>query len=271
MGSEKQIKQQRTNKHIVVLRMSQLLVLMLILLASEFSVRYGLINKLFLAEPSQIWNRLIYMLAHGLLIQHVIVTMKEFAVGFGISAVTGISLGVLFVVFPKLEEFLDVFISALMAIPKVAIIPLLIVWFGIGFVSKVVLVFLFCFFNILYNTVTGAKQTREDHLKVARVFKATQTQTVFKVIIPSALPNIINGLRVSAAGGLTGVLFSEMIAAKDGLGYLLSEAQQVLNTPQLYLVIILVTLISVSIVSLINVLETIICHNWQPRVSAGNR
>ena len=164
---------------------------------------------------------------------------------------------------PKTEEYGNVFCAAIMAIPKVAILPLLILWFGIGFTSKVVLIFLFSVFTILYNTVTGAKQCKESYLKVARVFEATRTQTVLEVVIPSALPSIFNGLRLAAATAFTGVVFSEMQSAKAGVGYLLSEAQGLLNTPRVFFLIILITIMSVIFVKLITLIEYIFCHQWR--------
>ena len=157
---------------------------------------------------------------------------------------------------------MNVFCAAIMAVPKTAILPLLIIWFGIGFKSKVVLIFLFCVFTILYNTLTGAKQTRNEYLKVARVFGASSLQTVFKVMVPSALPSMFNGLKLSAATALTGVIFSEMQSAREGLGYLLTEAQNNLNTPRVFFIIILVTILSVLFVKIISILEYSVCHKW---------
>ncbi len=111
--------------------------------------------------------------------------------------------------------------------------------------------------------MTGAKQTKAEHLKVSRVFKANRAQVVFKVLLPSALPSIFTGLRVTAATTITGVIFAEMVASRGGAGYLLSEAQQVLNTPELFLVIIIVTIISVLFVALINFIEYLACHKWR--------
>jgi len=242
---------------------SQLGIIIAILVSAEIAVYGEYVNRIFLASPSQIVNELVYMLQQNTLLPNLNITLQEAIVGYGLSALTGIVIGVLFVTFPKLEALLSPFFSAIMAVPKTAIMPLLVVWFGIGFKSKVLMVFLFCMFTIMFNTISGAKQTRVEHLKVARVFKATRTQTVFKVMLPSALPSIFTGLRVTAATAITGVIFSEMTAAKGGAGYLLNEAQAVLNTPELYLVVIIVTLISVLFVSIVNLVEHIMCRNWR--------
>lgn len=259
---EKKIRKSK-NRQPAWVTISQFGIILAILVSTEIAVSRGYVNKIFLASPTQIANELVYMLQQNSLLPQLSVTLQEALLGYGISAVTGIVIGVLFVTFPKLEALFSPFFSAVMAIPKTAIMPLLIVWFGIGFKSKVVMVFLFCMFTVLFNTVSGAKQTRAEHLKVARVFKATRTQIVFKVMIPSALPSIFTGLRVTAATAITGVIFAEMTASKGGAGYLLNEAQAVLNTPELYLVVIIVTILSVLFVGVVNLVERIICRNWR--------
>ncbi|MGI6005285.1 MAG: ABC transporter permease [Christensenellales bacterium] len=229
----------------------------------EFAVTRGFVNKIFLAAPTQIVNELFYMLRQNTLLPQLLLTIQQALVGYLISAAAGVTIGVLFVTFPKVEAVFSPFFSAVMAVPKTAIMPLLIVWFGIGFQSKVVMVVLFCMFTVLFNTVSGAKQTRVEHLKVSRVFKATRTQIVFKVMLPSALPSIFTGLRVTAATAITGVIFAEMTASKGGAGYLLNQAQSVLNTPGLYLVVIIVTVLSVLFVGLVNFIEFVVCRNWK--------
>lgn len=243
--------------------LSQLGIIAVLLISVEIAVKKGYVNQIFLASPTQIIKELLYILNNNELIPQLFVTLQEAIVGYTVSAITGITIGVLFVIFPKIEAIFSPFLSAMMAVPKTAIMPLLVVWFGIGFKSKVVMVFLFCMFTVLFNTVSGAKQTKAEHLKVANVFKASRTQLVFKVMLPSALPSIFTGLRVTAATAITGVIFAEMTASKGGAGYLLNEAQAVLNTPKLYLVVIIVTLISVLFVSAVNIMEYIICRNWR--------
>lgn len=234
-----------------------------LLAGAQIAVSQGYINRIFLASPTQIVDEFVYMLQSNELWPNLSVTLQEVIVGYILSALVGIAIGVLFVTFPKAEAVFSPFFSGVMAVPKTAIMPLLVVWFGIGFQSKVIMVLLFCMFTILFNTVSGAKQTRTEHLKVANVFQATRTQIVFKVMLPSALPSIFTGLRVTAATAITGVIFAEMTASKKGAGYLLNEAQAVLNTPRLFLVIIIVTVLSVLFVGLVNLLERVLCSRWR--------
>ncbi len=250
-------------KKFTLIQLLQLLTVIALLLYMQIAVDTGKIQKVFLATPTSIVKKGIDVIVDGTLLPHFIITMEEVLVGYGIAMIVGIFFGLIWVLFPKVEEYMDMFCAAIMAVPKTAILPLLILWFGIGFQSKVILIFLFGVFTILYNTVTGAKQCKTEYLKVARVFQANRFQTVFKVIIPAALPSIFNGLRLAIATALTGVVFSEMQAAKAGLGYLLSQAQTLLNTPLMFFIIILVTVISVLLVKLVSMVEYMVCHKWR--------
>lgn len=256
----------KKKKKFTVINVLQIITLLALLAYMQIAVDTGKISKIFIASPTMIIEEAVEIITDHTLLPHLILTLEEVLVGYGLAALVGITVALIWTLFPKLEEYMDVFCSAIMAVPKTAILPLLILWFGIGFKSKVMLVFLFSVFQILYNTVTGARQTEEKYLKVAKVFQASRIQTVFQIMIPSALPSMFNGLKLAAATALTGVIFSEMQSAKGGLGYLLSEAQNLLNSARMFFIIILVTVISVLFVKLIALIEFSICHKWQNKV-----
>ncbi|MGN6710877.1 ABC transporter permease [Anaerocolumna jejuensis] len=243
----------------------QIVLIIALFAAMEYTVSKGIINGLFLASPSQMAKELVKMIEQKLILKHTLATLWEFAAGYLLSVVTGILTGVLFVAFPRLNRFLSPFLSALMAIPKVAIFPLLIIWFGIGFTNKVVMIFLFCYFTIFVNTRSGAEQTSNNHIKVARIFKASKAQTIWKVLLPSAIPTIFAGLKVTAATGITGVIFAEMQASQEGLGYLLKDASSLYNTPRIFVVIIWVTILSVILVEIVGLIEKNLFMKWAKR------
>ncbi|WP_010269190.1 ABC transporter permease [Paenibacillus senegalensis] len=175
----------------------------------------------------------------------------------------GIATGLVLVLVKGAEAFFRPYLGALMAVPKVTIIPLMMLWLGIGMPHKIAIVFLFCYFTIAFNTITGVKQAAENHLKVARVFEATPMQTVTKVILPSAVPAIFAGLRVSAATGLVGALFGEMLGSKDGLGNLLVKATSLYDTAQAFALITIVTGVSVLLLTCIDLLEKKVFLKWK--------
>lgn len=243
---------------------AQLAVALLILLGWEAAVRGGAVNALYLPAPTAIVESFEPLLTEGRLLHHTAVTLAEFAAGYAAAVVVGIGLGVLLVLTPSAERFAQPFVAALMSVPKVAIVPLLALWLGIGFGHKVAIVFLFAVFQILYSTIAGIKQTRAEHLKVARAFRASTVQTVWKVILPSAVPTIFAALRVSASVGLVGALFAEMLASKQGLGNLITRSTASLDTAQTFALIVSVTLIAVLMIAALDLLERVLFLRWRP-------
>lgn len=241
----------------------QMIAFGIIVVMQEYVVSRGIISSLYLAAPSQIISEFFALLKEHVLIRNLLVTLLEFIAGFIASILFGVGFGIILANVPALERFFKPFISMVMAIPKVSLVPLLTIWFGIGFKSKAIMVFIFGVFSILHNTIAGVKQVSESHLKVARVFGATKLQIVTKVLLPSAMPTIFAGLRVAAATGFVGALFSEMLASKEGLGNLLIKASQLYKTGQLFAIIVVVTLISVLIISGIDILEKKYFLKWK--------
>lgn len=242
---------------------AQIVFLLLGLGLIEYIVRAEIVGPLYLSKPTQVIQEIIGLFTNGTIFHHLLVTLGEFVSGYVLSAVAGIGTGLFLVLVPRAETFFRPFLSALLAVPKVTIIPLLMLWLGIGLSHKVAIVFLFCFFTIAFNTITGIKQTADNHLKVARVFEATKLQTITKVILPSAAPTIFVSLRVSAATGLVGALFGEMIASKDGLGNLLVQATSTYDTAKAFAIITVVTIVSVLIIALIDLLEKKVVLKWK--------
>ncbi|NHN29732.1 ABC transporter permease [Paenibacillus agricola] len=241
----------------------QIVLLFIFLGVCEYLVRQEIVGSLYLSAPTEVVKEIVKLFVEGDVLHHLGITLQEFFGGFLISAVAGIATGLVLVLVPRAEDFFRPFLSALMAVPKVTLIPLLMLWLGIGLTHKMVIVFLFCFFTIAFNTITGIKQTSENHLKVARVFEASKFQTIMKVILPSAAPTIFVALRVSAATGLVGALFGEMVASKDGLGNLLVKATSLYNTAQAFAIITLVTIVSVLIIAGIDLLEKKVFLKWK--------
>ena len=248
-------KKTKNKKRFTWVNLAQLLTVAALLLWMQWAVDSGRVLTIFVASPTSIVEEGIKIITDGTLWPHLLLTIQEALAGYLSAVVVGIAVGLLWTLFPVSEKYMNVFCSAIMAVPKVAILPLLILWFGIGFQSKAFLVFLFSVFTILYNTVTGAKECKKEYLKVAKVFKANRFQTVFLVIIPAALPSIFNGLKLAAATALQ--------SARAGLGYLLTESQNLLNTPRMFFLIILITLLSVGAVKLIDAIEYAISYRWR--------
>jgi NitT/TauT family transport system permease protein len=241
----------------------QIALLLLVLGLCEWLVAKGIVGTLYLSRPTKVAEEIVKLFAKGTIFPNLWATLQEFAIGYLLSATAGIVTGLVLVLVPGAERFFKPFLSSLMAVPKVTLIPLLMLWLGIGQSHKVAIIVLFCFFTVAYNTIAGVKQTLDNHLKVARVFEASQLQLIAKVIVPSAAPTIFVGLRVSAATGLVGALYGEMIASKHGLGNLLVKATSLYDTAQAFAIITIVTVVSVLIIWLIDLLEKKVFLKWK--------
>lgn len=228
----------------------------------EGAVRAGWVDALYLPPPTAIVESFGPLLRSGQLLHHGAVTLAEFALGWGASVLAGIGLGLFLALVPWAGRFAAPFVSAAMSVPKVAVVPLLALWLGIGFGHKVAIVFLFAVFPVLYSTQAGVRQVRAEHLKVARAFGAGTLQTVWKVILPSAVPAVFAALRVSASVGLVGALFAEMLASKEGLGNLITRSTATLDTATTFALVIVVTALAVGMVALLDAIERLFFQRW---------
>jgi NitT/TauT family transport system permease protein len=181
---------------------------------------------LVIAPISDIWARFVQMAQSGELLKNVAVSLNEFLVGFTLAAIVGILLGILIASSKAAKDVVDPWVSAVYATPTVALAPLFIFVFGIDAASKMAVVFLLAVFPIIINTATGITSTDQIFIEAARSFSANRAQIFSKVLIPSALPFIIAGLRLGIGRGLVGVVVGEFIGARAGLGYLIFKSSQ---------------------------------------------
>jgi ABC-type nitrate/sulfonate/bicarbonate transport system permease component len=181
---------------------------------------------LILAPISDIWARFVQLAGSGELLKNVVVSLNEFVVGFALAAVVGILLGIVIASSKAAKDVIDPWVSAVYATPTVALAPLFIFVFGIDAASKMAVVFLLAVFPIIINTATGITSTDQVFLEAARSFSANRVQIFSKVLIPSALPFIVAGLRLGIGRGLVGVVVGEFIGARAGLGYLIFKSSQ---------------------------------------------
>ena len=181
---------------------------------------------LLLAPLSDIAAKFVKLASTGELQRHILVSLNEFIVGFAVAAIIGISLGVGIATSETFKDLVDPWVSAIYATPTVALAPMFIFIFGIDAPSKMAVVFLLAVFPIVINTATGITSTEQVYLEAARSFCASRRQIFTKVLIPSALPFIVAGLRLGIGRGLVGVVVGEFIGARAGLGYMIFRSSQ---------------------------------------------
>jgi NitT/TauT family transport system permease protein len=184
----------------------------------------------FVSRPSEIALSFLRMVLSGSFFFHLGITTTEAALGFFIGSAAGIAVGLILGRLPLLADVLDPFLTAFYSLPKVALAPLFILWFGIGLEMKVILAAVTVFFLVFLNTYTGVRSVSREQLAILRLMGANERHLVTKVIIPSAFTWVFTGLRLSVPYALIGAVVGEIIASNKGLGYLLSDAAAQFDT-----------------------------------------
>ena len=183
-----------------------------------------LIKPFWISSPSAIWDQLVAWAVTGELLMHVEITLAETLMGFVFGAVAGIVVGLALGLNRRLAAILDPFIVAFYSLPKIALAPLFILWFGVGMTSKVVMATFVVFFLVFYNTYAGTLAVEQELVDVLRLMGARRWQIVTKVILPSVAIWIFTGMKTSVPYALIGAVVGEMMASNKGLGYLIQAA-----------------------------------------------
>jgi NitT/TauT family transport system permease protein len=223
----------------------------------------GMISPLFFSGPSAIAKRAWDDALHGRLLSDIAFSGKNFAIGFALAVAAGVVLGVLVGWYRRVAMLADPFLNALYATPRVAMVPLIIIWFGIGMWSKVFIVFLSAFFPVLVNTIGGIRATDADLLRAARSFCASDWQIFTTLAIPGAVPFILTGVRQGVALGLIGVVVGEMFGGSEGVGFMVAYGGQTFATDTLFTGVIIIAFAGILLTSLAEQLERRFSR-WRP-------
>ncbi|SHK52650.1 NitT/TauT family transport system permease protein [Shimia gijangensis] len=204
--------------------------------------------RVFVGQPSGIavffWDGLF---VNGKLIQHGFWSILATLISFGLGSVAGILTGMMFAMSPRLEVFFQPILIALNSLPRIALAPLFLLWFGLGMGSKIALAFSLTFFIVLDSTVAGMRSVNPDHVTLARTIGASPGTIFRKITLVSALPTIFTGLRLGMIYALLGVIGSEIIASTQGLGQYLSFLAGVFNTDGVFAVLLLLAILGSAI------------------------
>ncbi len=218
-----------------------------IVLLWEALCRLGFVQPYILPAPSSIVFTLAILLIHGELLPHIFASLVRALSGFLLGSALGIFAGVLIARFRIVEDIADIPIQALRAIPTAALVPLVIVWFGLGEVSKVFIVAVPCFFLTLINTMTGVRNVESILIKAARLLGARERHILFRVVVPSAAPMIFAGLRLSITLSLVLLIIAEMVASDKGLGFYILESQRFWAVEKMFAAIITMSLLGLAL------------------------
>jgi ABC-type nitrate/sulfonate/bicarbonate transport system permease component len=223
----------------------------------------GKISPLFFSGPSAIASRFWDTAAHGQLLSDLRYSGANFAIGYVLAAVAGIVVGVIVGWYRRVEMICGPFLNALYATPRVAMVPLIIIWFGIGMWSKVFIVFISAFFPILVNTIGGVRAIDSDLLRAARAYCASDWKIFTTVAIPGSVPFILTGLRQGVALGLIGVVVGEMFGGSRGIGFMVAYGGQTFATDTLFVGVLIIAFAGILLTAAAERLERHFSR-WRP-------
>lgn len=229
--------------------------LLFILLLVLWEMAAGNMSELVLPAPTVIFATLLDGLMSGYFMPHIIRTMSEVLLGLFFGGLFGFIVGILMGEVEFLRRLLLPYVIASQAVPKLALAPLFILWFGFGMSSKVVITALICFFPLLENTVTSIKYVDQQKLELFRMLGASRWQTLLHLKIPAGMPGILAGLRVAVVLALVGAVVGEFVGGSDGLGAMIIASQGMMDTPLMFAVLILLTIIGMLLYQTVHLVE----------------
>jgi NitT/TauT family transport system permease protein len=223
-----------------------------VILLWELVVRWRGIAPIFLPAPSSIAMTLWDMLADGTMEYHVGVTVLRILAGFFVAAVCGIALGLLMGMSRIVAKVADIWIAALYPLPKISLIPLLIIWLGTGEAYRIVISAVTAFFPIVMSTYSGIRQADRGLIKAAKDLGANTRQIQFKVVIPAAMPSILSGLQLGMGVTIILIVAAEMIggSSQSGMGYLLINSGQIMETEKVFASLVVLAVLGAVIIKL---------------------
>ncbi|ASF38245.1 ABC transporter permease [Halobacillus halophilus] len=225
-------------------RLKQLLTIsspIFILILWEFLSRTGLVDARFFPPPTEIVGTFITMGTSGELFEHIGISLFRIMAGFLLGVIPAIILGLLMGLYSPLRHFFSPLIMALMPIPTLALLPIILILFGIGEVSKIVTIAGSVFFPVIINTVAGVITIDRIYLDVARNYGANSRQFFFKIALPGALPVMIEGIQMGQAIALLTIVAAEMMGANSGIGYLIWTSYNAFLLKEMYVGLVLIS------------------------------
>ena len=244
--------QKREKKLVLFLR---IFILLFFLVLWEISARTGLIDSFIFSSPSEIWRTFFKMVQDQSLFTHIGITLMETLVSFVFTVFLGIGTAVLLWCCPKLSRILEPYLVVLNSLPKSALAPLLIVWFGANIRTIIVAGMSVAIFGSVINLYTGFREADPEKLKLIRTLGGTQKDELTKIVLPSSVPLILSVMKVNIGLCLVGVIIGEFIGARQGLGYLIIYGSQTFKLTWVLMSIVILCVIAMGLYAILDFIE----------------
>ncbi len=226
--------------------------------------RLGNFPAFILPAPGEVWERLGQALRDGSLLRHSWTTLSEVLIGMLLGVSVAALLGYVIARSPVIERLLSPYVVASQSVPIVAIAPLLVIWFGSGITSKVLICALIVFFPVLVNTIVGLRSVPDDLRDLMRSLLATRWQTFAKLEAPTALPVFLGGLRIGATLAVIGAVVGEFVGADRGLGFMVNQARGQYDTALVFVAVLALVLMAMSLYGVVVMIESRLL-SWRQR------
>ncbi|BBF42669.1 alkanesulfonates transport system permease protein [Lachnospiraceae bacterium KM106-2] len=221
------------------------LIFIILLISWKVACNAGIWSSYLLPPPEKVFATFVRMVENGTLFIHIYESMRRVATGFVISAMIGIPLGILFGMHAGAYEYFKVLFNFIRNVPPLAMVPMLILWFGIGEQSKIIIIVLASFFPIFTSTLKGIRNCDPKLIEVGKAFELSRFQIIRKIIIQNAILDIAVGLKLALGYSFRAIIGAELVAASAGLGYLISDGKEMSRSDVVIVGIIVIGLLGV--------------------------
>lgn len=228
----------------------------------QVTVLSGRYEKWLMPSPLDVASGLNELITEGILTTHIMVSMYRFLVGYLTAVVSGIVLGLIFGWFSRLWSIVDPVVQVLRPISPIAWFPFIVLWFGIGDIPAIVIIYLAAFYPVLLSTISSVRRVDRVYLKVAENFGIKQPYIMTKIVLPAAFPQIATGLHIALGSAWVFLVAGEMVGAQSGLGYLIIDSRNSLRTDLVLAGIVCIGLLGLLLDKSISRLEKWIGKNW---------
>jgi sulfonate transport system permease protein len=223
--------------------------------AWEIAPRFGVVDPFFTSQPSRVALACVDVVRDGRLARDAAVSLSEFGVGFVLALAVGLPLGLMLGAFPILRDLIDPPVMAVYATPQLALLPIFVLWLGIGMESKIAVVFLGAVIPIIVNSMAGVRQVDRALVVAARSFCATRRDVFAKVILPASLPAVMIGVRLGSSRAVLGVVVAEMYVSQEGIGNQIMRLGSAFRVDRLLVYVLLVSIFGLSMTTLARKME----------------
>ncbi|QDR81857.1 ABC transporter permease [Sporomusa termitida] len=242
--------------------------LILFLALWEIAPQAGWVNSTYLSPPSAVYKAMIGLFHSGELAKHLLISLQRVLIGMAVSVIVGTIFGLFIGYFKRIERFLDALFQSFRQMSAFALFPVFILLFGVGELSKTIIIFWASLWPVLLNTSHGVKHVDRLVVQSVKSMGASQGFIFLKVILPAAAPDIFTGIRLGGSYCVMALVAAEMIGATAGLGYLIMYSQETFNIPEMYAGIVSLAIMGLGINYVLKLIEKFFT-NWKQDVSVG--